>query len=83
MQPRDAQEPVQKGNVQTRLQQHRQIVEPIVDKGKATENRIDLDLINFPALSVVTMRNVFEPLERGNWSTSTLPPDKGRGRMTC
>ncbi|XP_070029227.1 uncharacterized protein [Nicotiana sylvestris] len=36
-------------------------------------------MVNFPALSVITMRNSFEPLNKGSWCTSNVPPDKGRG----
>ncbi|XP_075074427.1 uncharacterized protein LOC142162026 [Nicotiana tabacum] len=33
-------------------------------------------MINFPALSAITMRKSFEPLNKGSWCTSNVPPDK-------
>nr|XP_016506210.1 PREDICTED: uncharacterized protein LOC107824002 [Nicotiana tabacum] len=53
------------------------IVEKRVDKSKAIEDKIELDMVNFPALSVIIMRNSFEPLNKGSWCTSNVLPDKG------
>ncbi|XP_070014564.1 uncharacterized protein [Nicotiana sylvestris] len=54
-------------------------MENSMDKGKAIEDRFELDMTNFPALSAIAMRNSFGPLTKGSWCLSSVPPDKGRG----
>ncbi|XP_019229886.1 PREDICTED: uncharacterized protein LOC109210864 [Nicotiana attenuata] len=77
VQPMIDQTNVQQDNMQTPSQQQC-VMEKPVDKGKAIEGRIELDMVNFPALSAITIRNSFEPLNKGSWCTSSVPPDKGR-----
>nr|XP_016457612.1 PREDICTED: uncharacterized protein LOC107781428 [Nicotiana tabacum] len=54
-------------------------MENSMDKGKAIEDRFELDMTNFPALSAIAMRNSFGPLTKGSWCLSSVPPAKGRG----
>ncbi|XP_070029289.1 uncharacterized protein [Nicotiana sylvestris] len=71
--------PVKEGVSQTKQAEETSYMGKTVDKGKAIKDRIELDIVNFSALSPITMRNSFEPLNKGSWFTSNIPPDKGEG----
>ncbi|XP_019253965.1 PREDICTED: uncharacterized protein LOC109232665 [Nicotiana attenuata] len=76
IQPMVDQENAQQDHIQTASQQQSK-VEQLMDKGKAIEDMFELDMIDFPALSPIAMRNSFGPLNKGSWCTSSVPPDKG------
>ncbi|XP_075088275.1 uncharacterized protein LOC142170295 [Nicotiana tabacum] len=71
--------PVKEGVSQTKQAEETSYMGKTVDKGKAIKDRIELDIVNFSALSPITMRNSFEPLNKGSWFTSNIPPNKGEG----